>query len=109
MEAAIRPFQTAPSENVHIFLKLLKFDRWPCPRIIILGSAGVGKSTLANIFLGRDENYEDEDRECFNVGHTGGGKGVGKTRETCGKRGHWFNDPNKEVSLYWTAEIHSGR
>jgi len=72
---------------------------WPCPRIVVLGSAGVGKSTLANIFLGRDKNYEDEDQECFNVGHTGGNKGVGKTRETCGQRGYWFNDQNKEFTV----------
>lgn len=65
---------------------------WPCPRIVILGAAGVGKSTLANVLLGRPKTFnENGDPECFNVGNNNAGAGVGVTRKTCGKKGKWLN------------------
>ena len=78
--------------------------RWPCPRIVLLGSAGVGKSTLANVLLGRSKTFEENDNpKCFNVGHEGSNEGVGKTRETCGKKGNWRGEAGREVSL---AHLH---
>ena len=62
-------------------------EEFPSPRIVILGSRGVGKSSLANVLIGRDKNHEEpKGAECFTVGS--GTDPV--TTTTCAKTGNYL-------------------
>jgi len=74
-------------------------DKYPNPRIVILGATGVGKSSLANVFVGRDKNYDGTSYKgkyftdgCFKV--SSGLDSI--TKRTCPDRGYWLGNTTGE-------------
>ena len=71
-------------------------DSLPNPRIVILGALGVGKSSLANVLLGRDKNYDGRrfDQGCFKVYGLQSNK-TSVTKKTCHDSGPYLGNVQK--------------
>eukprot|EP00092_Neocalanus_flemingeri_P009883 GFUD01010652.1.p1 GENE.GFUD01010652.1~~GFUD01010652.1.p1 ORF type:complete len:363 (+),score=84.37 GFUD01010652.1:106-1194(+) len=76
-------------------------EKFPCPRFVIIGPTGAGKSSLANVLIGRDKEFQnpDESEKCFTVGAFAENSKDGVTQETCHETGSWLGRGEQQVTV----------
>ena len=75
--------------------------RYPSPRIVVLGTAGVGKSAFANALFNRTHDYKPPGgKKCFEAGMVKAGEKGGLTREACIETGYFLGDEKYEVKAF---------
>ena len=69
-------------------------NRWPIPRIIIIGKSGAGKSSLANVLMGRDKGFNGTGFEggCFKSDVSQPADGNKITSQTCADVKPWLGN-----------------
>jgi len=76
-------------------------DKFPCPRFVIIGPTGAGKSSLANVLIGRDKEFQNpvETEKCFTVGAFAKDHKDGVTQETCYEIGSWLGRGQHQITV----------
>merc|ERR1712123_291557 len=74
-------------------------EKFPCPRFVIIGPTGAGKSSLANVLIGRDKEFQNqkENEKCFTVGAFAQDSKDGVTQDTCFETGSWLGRGQQQV------------
>ena len=69
---------------------------------MILGPTGAGKSSLANVLIGRDKEFQNPDKEeqCFTVGAFALDSRDGVTQKTCYETGSWLGRGGQQVEEF---------
>merc|ERR1712038_1560033 len=82
-------------------------QRYPSPRIVVLGTAGVGKSVFANALFNRSSEYKPPGpKKCFEGGLVEKGQSGGKTQEACIETGYFLGDEsNGEITVVDTPGL----
>ena len=83
-------------------------NRWPIPRIIIIGKSGAGKSSLGNVLMGRDRNFNGTGFEsgCFKSDVSQPTQGQKITSQTCADVKPWLgNSTYGEVTVIDTPGL----
>merc|ERR1719192_887848 len=79
-------------------------ENLPNPRLIILGATGSGKSSLANVLLGRPHSYTGDSDAAFGCFVADHGSDA-FTKDTCARAGSWDGDDGKPVTIIDTPGL----
>lgn len=92
------PSYSRSSSSRRKLVEVTNEDRFASPRIVILGATGVGKSSLANVLMGRDKNYNGQGflYGCFKVFGLNNEE-TSVTKKTCQDQGKFLGNLSNPV------------